>query len=139
MLLRTGDQGSTDRAAPVLRCGGFDQYASDLVFTHPFSQEGETEAEQVGPWGSDYPLSLIFYQLGQLYHCYGGNAVRLNSPSRQDRLCLALKSLFKNYRLWLFLWKHFSPHANEARGTENNAFPTPSPSFWNLKRRFLEV
>ena len=21
------------------------------------------------------------------------------------------KSLFKNYRLWLFLWKHFSPYA----------------------------
>lgn len=107
----------------LLKCCWFELYGSDL--TRSISQEGELRLSSL-VLGAQTAPSLHLFLAGATLPLLWGNAVRLNSPTRQDRLCLAQKSLFKNYRLWLFLWKHFSPHANEARGSKTTPSLRPS-------------
>lgn len=52
---------------PTLRRRGFDQYCAVRIWS--LLHKRGKQAELDGSWGSDSPLS-IFYQLGQLYHCY---------------------------------------------------------------------
>lgn len=116
----------TKPAPSVLKCCWFELCGSD--FTRSISQEGELRLSSL-VLGAQTAPSLHLFLAGATLPLLWGNAVRLNSPTRQDRLCLAQKSLFKNYRLWLFLWKHFSPHANEARGSKTTPSLRPSSFF----------